>query len=116
MAFDELKKDLSESQRSAKEYIESTAEYYQLKSFKFLMKAIIALTMVLFLGTIGFLMLFFVSIAASIAIGDSLDSDMAGFLVVGVVYCILGIMAYIVRKKLEAPVLKTFSKYYFEDE
>lgn len=116
MAFEELKKDLTESQRSAKEYLESTSDYYQLKIFRFLMKAVIALTMVLLLGTIGFLLLFFVSIAASMAIGESLGSDTGGFLVVALIYFVLGVLAYIFRRKLEAPVLKSFSKNYFDDE
>jgi len=116
MAFDELKKDLTDSQQSAKEYLESTSDYYQLKIFRFLMKAIIALTLVLALGTLSFLLLFFVSLAASVAIGESMGSETAGFVVVGLIYLILAIVTFLFRKKLEAPVLRTFSKYYFEDK
>ena len=79
------------------------------------MKAVIALTMVLLLGTIGFLLLFFASLAASLAIGESLGSDTGGFLVVALIYLVLGVLAYAFRRKLETPVLKSFSKHYFDE-
>ena len=116
MAFEELKNDLSDSQRAAKDYIESTANYYKLKTFKFVMKAAIALTVVLFLGTLGLLALFFLSIAASAAIGNYLGNTTQGFLVVGGFYLVIGLLAFLFRARLEAPVLKKFSKYYFEEK
>ncbi|MFZ9004286.1 MAG: hypothetical protein EP302_04940 [Bacteroidetes bacterium] len=116
MAFEELKNDLSDSQRAARDYIESTADYYRLKIFKFVMKAAIALTLLLFLGTLGLLALFFLSVAASDAIGNYLGNTTHGFLVVGGVYLIACLLAYLFRSRLERPVLKNFSKYYFEDK
>jgi len=116
MAFEELKNDLSDSQRAARDYIESTAEYYKLRTFKFVMKAAIALTVVLLLGTLGLLALFFLSIAASIAVGKYMDNFTHGFLVVGGFYLVVGLLAYLFRSRLEAPVLKNFSKHYFEDK
>lgn len=116
MAFEELKSDLSDTQRAARDYIENTADYYKLRTFKFVMKAAIALTLVLFLGTIGLLALFFLSVAAAVAIGDYLDNFTHGLLVVGGFYVVVGLLAYMFRTRLEAPVLKTFSKYYFEEK
>ena len=116
MAFEELKNDLSDSQRAARDYIENTADYYKLKTFKFVMKGAIALTIVLLLGTLGLLALFFLSIAASVAIGKSLENFTHGFLVVGGFYLVVGLLAYLFRSKLEAPILKNFSKHYFEDK
>ena len=116
MAFEELKSSLSDSQKAAKDYIESTADYYKLRTFKFVMKAFIGLVLVLFLGTLGLLALFFISVAASVAIGSSMNDYTSGFLIVGGIYLVLGILAYIFRGKLEAPRLRNFSKHYFEDE
>ncbi|MDX1333803.1 MAG: hypothetical protein R3252_12290 [Robiginitalea sp.] len=116
MAFEELKNDLSDSQRAAREYIESTADYYKLKTFKFVMKAAIALTLVLLLGTLGLLALFFLSVAASAAIGNYLGNTTQGFVVVGGFYLVLCFLAYLFRSKLEGPVLRNFSKHYFEEK
>ena len=116
MAFEELKSDLTDSQQAAKEYIESSAEYYKLKTFKFVMRAIIALTVVLFLGTFVMLAVFFLSVAASLVIGNHLGNMADGFWIVGGVYVLLGLVGYALRHKLESPVLRKFSEHYFEDK
>lgn len=116
MAFEELKEDLTDSQQAAKEYIESTAEYYKLKTFKFVMQAFIALAVVLFLGTLALLAVFFLSIAASVTIGEHLGNLAHGFWIIGGVYVLLGILGYALRHKLESPVLRKFSRDYFEDK
>lgn len=116
MAFEELKNDLEDSQQAAKDYVNSTEEYYQLKAFKFVMRAVISLAIVLFLGTLGLLAVLFLSLAASIEIGSHLGNNTYGFLIVGGFYVVVGIIGYALRNKLESPVLRTFSKYYFEDK
>lgn len=116
MAFEEIKSSISDSQRAATDYVESTAAYYKLRTFKFVMRAFVALTLLLFLGTLGFMALFFLSVAASMAIGDSMGDQTAGFMIVGAFYVVLGILAYVFRHKLEAPILRNFSKHYFEDK
>lgn len=116
MAFEDLKEDVSDSQRAAREYIDSTGEYYKLRTFKFVMQVINALILVLFLGTLGILSLLFISTAASIKIGQSLDSMAQGFLIVGGIYLLLGLLAYAIRGRLESSVIKKFSKYFFEEK
>jgi len=116
MAFEELKSDLADSQQAAQEYIESSAEYYKLKAFKFVMRAIIALTVVLFMGTLAMLAIFFLSVAAAFAIGDHLGNLENGFWIIGGGYVLLGILGFALRNKLEKPVLRKFSEHYFEDK
>ena len=116
MAFEELKSDFTDSQQAAKEYIESSAEYYKLKTFKFVMKAVIALTVMLFLGTLALLAIFFLSIATSLSIGNHLGNPAHGFWIVGGIYVLLGILGYALRHKLESPVLQKFSKDYYDDK
>ena len=115
MAFDELKSDLNDTQEAAREYLESSVEYYKLRTFKFLMRAIIALTVVLFLGTLGSLALLFISLAACIVIGSHLENYTYGFLIVGCFYLAIGLIGYAFRKKLDSRVLRNFSKFYFDD-
>ncbi len=115
MAFEELKTDLTDTQEAAREYLESTAEYYKLRTFKFVMRAVIALAVVLFVGSLGSLAVFFLSIAASLEIGSLLGNNTYGFLIVGGLYLVLGAIGYALRGRLEAPVLRKFSKDYFED-
>ena len=108
MAFEELKADLSDAQEAARDYLESSAEYYKLRAFKFVMRASIALAVVLFVGALGSLAVFFLSIAASITIGDHFGNYTYGFLIVGGFYMVLGIIGFALREKLESPILRIF--------
>jgi hypothetical protein len=64
----------------------------------------------------GMMGLFFLSMAAAYGIGQSLDNTFYGFLCVGGFYVVLAIVAYLIRHKLNKPILRKFSDFYFEDD
>ncbi|EAR00074.1 phage holin family protein [Maribacter sp. HTCC2170] len=114
MAFDELKKDLIEADVDIRSYLENSEEYYKLKVFKTSMRGITSLTHVLVIGAIAFLALFLLSLTAAYAIGNAMNEFYHGFLIVGLFYVVVAILCYIFRKKMDTPLLKKFSKYYFD--
>lgn len=114
MAFEELKENLSEVDSNVRSYIESNIEYYQLKSFKILMKSITSLTKMVMIGAIVLLVILFLSFAASYSIGEALDNTAYGFLIVGFFFILVGLIIYFLRHKVEKPLLNKFSKYYFD--
>jgi hypothetical protein len=116
MAFEEIKENFVESDARVRSYIDLSKEYYQLKGFKFLMHGVTALSKLLMVLTAGMMALLFLSIAASYGIGQSLDNTSYGFLCVGLFYMVLGIIAYALRNKLNKPILRKFSDFYFEDD
>jgi hypothetical protein len=72
------------------------------------------ITQVLLIG-IGFVFaMLFLSFAACLTLSEEIDSYFIGFIIVGAFYALMGMLIYIVREKLNAPILKRFSKYYFE--
>jgi Zn-dependent protease with chaperone function len=113
MAFDELKKDLIEADVDIRSYLDNSEEYFKLKIFKALMRGITTFTHVIVIGAIAFLALFILSLAVSYAIGSLMDFMYHGFIIVGLFYVVLGILCYLFRDKLDAPLLRKFSKYYF---
>ncbi|MBT8183336.1 MAG: hypothetical protein KJN76_00735 [Eudoraea sp.] len=115
MAFEEFKDNLSEVEKSARSYIDSTREYYRLSSFKFLMQGIVSLSKILLIGTAGILALLFISFSASYGIGQMLDNISYGFLSVGAIYILIGIILYIFRRRIDKPLLRKFSEFYFDD-
>lgn len=115
MAFEVVKERLNEAEDSVKSYLDSSQEYYKLKGFKFLMRAVTSFSKVFLVGAVALLALFFLSFAASFGIGQILDNTFYGFLCVGLFYLLLSIILYLVRKKLNRPLLKKFSEFYFED-
>ena len=115
MAFEELKDNLSEAEKSARSYLEDTQEYYKLKIFKFLMQGIVSFAKVLLIGTVGLLALLFISLSASYGIGQLLNNTSHGFLIVGAIYILTGIILYIFRSRINKPLLRKFSEFYFDD-
>lgn len=114
MAFEEFKQDLMGAEADMRSYVKNSDEYLRLKIFKVLMRHVTEITQILVIS-IGFVFaLLFLSVAAGLALSEALDSYFGGFILVGSFYVLVGILLYIFREKLNAPLLKKFSKYYFE--
>ncbi len=114
MAFEELKENLSEADAHVRSYLESSEEYYKLKGFKIAMKGITSLVKMLIIGSVSLLALLLLSLAASYGIGQALDNMFYGFLIVALFYVLVGLAIYFLRDRLDKPLLKKFSEYYFD--
>ncbi len=115
MAFENLKENLSDIDSNVKSYIEHNREYYQLKTFKILMKFITSFTKMLLIAAIVLIFLFLISLAASYGIGQLMDNIAYGFAIVGLFYMIIGIIIFLLRNKLDKPLLRMFSNYYYDE-
>lgn len=114
MAFDNLKENLKDVDTNVRSYIANNQEYYHLKTFKILMKGITSLSKMLLIVAIIFLALFSISLAVSYAIGQALDNMVYGFVIVGVFFIVIGFIVYLLKDRLDKPLLKMFSNYYFD--
>ena len=114
MAFEEFKEDLMGAEANMRSYIENSDEYLRLRIFKVVMRHVTGITQFLLIGIGMVFAMLFLSLAAGLALSEKLESYFSGFLIVGVFYIAIGVMLYIFREKLNAPILKKFSKYYFE--
>ena len=116
MAFEELKENAEAIQENAKNYIETTVAYYKLKSFKKAMNTVAFAVKVFLIVLCLTFVLFFVSIAGAIALGNYLHSYIYGFLIVAGVYFILAIIIYSIKDKLiEGTILERLSEIFFND-
>lgn len=114
MAFDELKQDLIDANADMRSYIETSEEYLKLKAFKILVKSVTSVVQIILIGAVLFLALFFVTLAVSLALNEALDSFYYGFLIMGLFYVLIGVLCYFFRATLQKPVLRKFSKHYFD--
>ncbi len=115
MAFEAIRQQLADTEANIRSYVEHSAEYYQLKSFKVLMRGITSFSRALLVGAIAFMALFFLSLAASFGIGQLLNNTFYGFLCVGLFYVLVGMLAFLLRHQMDGPLLKKFSTFYFEE-
>lgn len=116
MAFKELKEHSENIQDHTQKYIESNLDYYKLKSFKVAMKStsmILKFTLVLLCFS---MVLLFCSVAGALAIGNFLDNNALGFLIVGGFYLLLTLFLYLFQHKIiDRPILEKFSEIFFND-
>ncbi|MEH6679560.1 MAG: hypothetical protein V7724_03385 [Sediminicola sp.] len=115
MAFEELKENISEADNDLRSYLDTTKEYYQLKTFKVLAKGVNSLVKAMLLGAIAILALFMLSLAGAFGLGQLLDNTFYGFLLIGGFYLLLAILGYLLRDRLDSPLLRKFSEIYFEE-
>lgn len=115
MAFEEIKENFSEAEASAKSYIESSAQFYKLKGFKVMMKAIVIFSKIALVSVMLVLALLFLSASTAFWVGEVLDSNALGFLVVGCFYILVGLILFLLRERLNKPLLKKFSEFYFDE-
>ncbi|MEH6512533.1 hypothetical protein [Maribacter arcticus] len=113
MAFEELKNDLMGLKTELRSYIEHSDEYYRLKIFKILSKHATGILKFIVIGTSSIFALLFLSFAACLGLSEVFNSYLIGFIVVASFYLLVTILLYLFREKLNAPVLKKLSKYYF---
>jgi len=116
MAFNEdIKNNLHEMKSEAKVFLETNIDYYSLLGFKVASKATGFILKIFALSLFAVLALFFLSFAAAFAIGKALDSNTYGFLIVGSFYIIIAVITYTIRERMiDIPILKKFSKIFFD--
>jgi hypothetical protein len=114
MSFKELKYNISEIDDHFNSYVDESVEYAKLKSFKLSMVVVTYFAKLFIIGIVGLLALLLLSLAASLALGNMMNNTIYGFMVMGLIYVLLGIVCYIFRNKLHKPILRMFSKNFFD--
>ena len=116
MAFEQLKDQAGQAQEETRAYIDSTFEYYKLWSFKVIMKSTTMGIKAVLISICVIMICLFGSLAAAFGIGNALDSDALGFVIVGGFYLVcLFLVFFFFVKIVEGPILRKFSDIYFND-
>ena len=115
MAFQDIKEQIGHVEEGVRGYVKNSLDLYRLQSFKSMMKGITMATKVLFIGGVVSIALLFLSLSAAFWIGEQLESTALGFLIVGCFYILMSIVLFVFKKKIEKPLLKRFSKFYFDE-
>jgi len=115
MALNELKKDLMEADANIRSYLEHSDEYLKLQVFKVFMRFLTTSLQTILVSVGIIFVLLFISLGASMALCEALDSYYLGFLLVGGFYVLVSILLYVFRKQLNRPLIRKFSTLYFNE-
>ncbi|WP_047414657.1 hypothetical protein [Cellulophaga sp. Hel_I_12] len=115
MALENTKKDLIEAEAAIRSYLAQSEEYIKLRVFKILTRFFTAGLQSILMGLALVISLLFLSFGISLALGEALDSYSLGFIVVGGFYGMVTILIYIVKKRINKPVIKKLSALYFDE-
>ena len=104
----------SNAAKVGQDYISTTRKYYELKVFQ--MVSLVSSYVVQFaiLGSLIVLGLIFMAIAGASAIGQYFDNMPLGYLLVGVIFLLLGVLVLIGRKIIDKFIIQKLSKTYFD--
>ncbi|KOY51032.1 hypothetical protein [Polaribacter dokdonensis] len=100
----------------AKRYSETSYKYIKLKIFHLLTSNIALLAKVFVIGVLFLISILFLSISGALAIGEELKSMPLGFLSIFLIYLILTLIAYLLRKKINKSVITSFADKFFSQE
>ena len=100
----------------AKRYSETSYKYIKLKIFHLLTSNIALLAKVFVIGILFLISILFLSISGALAIGEELNSMPLGFLSIFLIYLILTLIAYLLRKKINKSVITSFADKFFSQE
>ncbi len=95
-------------------YLDTTKDYLKLHVFKMAMHLVTSLGKILLVGLFALLALLFLSYSAALGLGAWMGDTSYGFLTVGAIYVLVFALAYLMRGRIEAPLLRHFSHLYFD--
>ncbi|WP_281541178.1 hypothetical protein [Maribacter aestuarii] len=114
MAFEEFKEDLMGAEADMRSYLENSEEYLKLQVFKVLMRFLTTTLQKVLVGLGIVFVLLFLSLGASLALCEILDSYYLGFIIVAGFYVLISALFYVFRQRLNGPLLRKFSPLYFD--
>jgi hypothetical protein len=114
MAAPVLQEPLMKAVGEVQNYVESSTDYLRLQMFRTLMRLLTSLAKSVAVGVLVFLSLLFLSVAAALALGSWLQDDLLAFVLVGVFYLLSGAVAYLLRRRIERKILRSFSDLYYD--
>lgn len=111
--FENINNTTEKATNIGERYIKSSHQYFKLKIFQQLTLSLSLMAKILAVGVFLFAGLVFLSVAASIELGEVVGSYSQGFLLVGLIYIVLAVLIYILRAKFNTFIIKKAGSSFF---
>jgi len=100
--------------KSGEDYLNKTRKYYELKVFQQLTLLSSFVLKIAILGSLCVLGLIFIAISGAAALGTYFESTALGYLSVGLIFFIVCIVIYLIRKSIDKLIIQKLSKTFFD--
>ncbi|WGH76897.1 hypothetical protein P8625_07065 [Tenacibaculum tangerinum] len=114
--FESLHNNSDKAIEKGKEFIKYSEKYYKLKVFQVLTYTLALVFNFAIIGIFSLIAFVFFAVTMAATIGEYLNSMVLGYLVVALLFILLALIAYLLRKNVESFIIKNLSKKYFDDE
>ncbi|WP_179346151.1 phage holin family protein [Winogradskyella ursingii] len=95
-------------------YIKTSRQYFKLKVFQQLTFSISLLLKLLIIGGLAFVGILFLSVSLAIYIGDEMENRFMGYIVVGLIYLILALIAFFCKSVIDRKIISKISMKFFK--
>ncbi len=112
--FESINDTTDKAANIGEKYFDTSREYFKLKIFKQMAVGLSYMSKLVIFGVLFMLAIIFLAVAAALAIGNALDSETLGFLIVGAILLVLAIIACFLARQIDNAVIKSLSKKFFK--
>ena len=104
----------SSATKAGQDYISASRKYYELKVFQMVSLLSSYLVKIALFGSLFLLGLIFTAFAGASALGKYFESMALGYLGVGLIFILVGVLVFICRKLIDKSIIQKLSKTYFD--
>lgn len=94
-------------------YFKASRQYLELKIFQQFSLSVSLIAKLIAISIFAFLGLIFCAVAASMAIGDALENLLLGYLIVGVLFLLIGVIIFMGRTSINKIILQKLGSKFF---
>jgi hypothetical protein len=111
--LDSLGETNKKASAAGEKFLKSSYNYYKLKIFQQLTISIGLIFKIIFIGGLIIIALGFMATAFALFLGEVLDNPGLGFVLAGVLFLCLSLIAYLFRKHMNSYIVKILSEKFF---
>lgn len=93
----------------SEEFIRNTEKYYELKLFQMLSSSLSLLVKFSLIGALGMIAIILLAVALASTIGNYYDNMIIGYLITALIFIILAVVIFGLRRRIENTIIKTLS-------
>lgn len=109
-----LNKTSEEAIDLGQSYVKKSQEYYKLKVFQQLTCTVSMFCKIAVIGSLMFLGIIFFAVGGTIALAQELNNTILACVIIAGVLCLMAFIAYLLRSKIEAFIIKITAKNFFD--